>query len=88
VKEFVGDLLGSARTSVNEHIDDAFADGYNEAANVCVGILSETINGLLKQIKPGSYLSDQEQFLLSKLNELKSETESALRDFWANADSG
>jgi hypothetical protein len=60
----------------------------HKAANVCVGVLSETIDGLLKQIKSGSYLSDQEQFLLSKLNELKSQTENALSDFWANTDSG
>jgi hypothetical protein len=88
VKEFVGDLVDSVRKSASEHSDDAFADGYNDAANICVGVLSETIDGLLKQIKLGSYLSDQEQFLLSKLNELKSQTENALSDFWANTDSG
>ena len=87
MKEFVDDLLRGVRNSAHEHIDDAFADGYSEAANVCVGVLSKTIDALLKQIKPGSYLSDQEQFLLSKLNELKSQTENALSDFWANADS-
>jgi hypothetical protein len=80
-KDFVGDVL---RESANGVIDGAFVDGYDEAANICVGVLSKNIDDLLNRIKSGSYLSDQEQFLLSKLNELKSETQSELRDFFAN----
>ena len=81
VKDFMGDVL---RESANRIIDDEFAKGYSEAGNICVGVLSNNIDGLLNRIKSGSYLSDQEQSLLSKLNELKSETESELDDFWAN----
>lgn len=83
MKGFVGYLLGIVRESAKRRTDDAFAEGYSEAANVCVGVLSEAIDGLLEQIKSGNFLSDQEQFLLSKLNELKSETENALRDAWS-----
>jgi hypothetical protein len=83
VKDFVGDLL---RESAGKHYDNIFAEGYNEAANICVGVLSKHIDGLLKQIKSQNYLSNEEQFLLSRLNELKLETESELRDYWADAD--
>ena len=88
MKEFANELLTSVRKSVKEHNDDAFEDGYNEAANICVGVLSEVIDGLLKKINLDSRLSDQEQFLLSKLHEIRSEMETMLHDSCANAGSG
>lgn len=79
---FMGDLLGKVRESASHRVGDAFADGYSEAANICIGVLSRKIDDLLNQIKSGRYLSDQEQFLLSSLDGVKSDTESTLRDFW------
>ena len=59
-------------------MNDAFFDGYNTAANICVDVITKNIDELFSQINSGSFLSDQEQFLLSKLNDLKSETEEKL----------
>lgn len=62
--------------------DKVFADGYNEAANICVDVLSRRIDGLMGQIKAGRDLSSKEQLLLSALTELKSETQAELYRFW------
>ena len=51
-------------------MNDAFFDGYNTAANICVDVITKNIDELFSQINSGSFLSDQEQFLLSKLNDL------------------
>ncbi|MEV4535399.1 hypothetical protein AB0J82_16365 [Asanoa sp. NPDC049518] len=77
-----GALLGGVRRVVNDRENDAFAHGFEEAAGICLGLLSKSIEGLMDQIKSGKFLSDQEQFLLLRLNEMKSETEGHLRDFW------
>lgn len=82
MREIKDDTLNRLREADNKRIYEAFNDGYHEAANICVGILEKKIDELLSQIKSGSYLSEQEQFMLSKLNELKSETEEELRNFW------
>ncbi len=82
----VGDLFSEGfsafREGVNRSVDGHFDDGYNEAAHTCIRILSEKIDDLLHQIKSGRYLSEQEQFLLSSLNEIRLETEVALRAFY------
>ncbi|GAB2813850.1 hypothetical protein GCM10027073_52690 [Streptomyces chlorus] len=83
-KDFMRDLIDSAARGAYRPIDDAYADGFNEAAHICVSALSESINELLAQIKSGSYLSNEEQFLLSRLSQLKTEMEFGLRNFWAS----
>ena len=57
-----------------------FSEGYDEAANICMGLLSKKIDDLLSQVKAGEYLSEQEQFLLSSLHEMRAEMDAALRD--------
>ncbi|MGV9216120.1 hypothetical protein ACTFTM_30070 [Micromonospora sp. RB23] len=79
-------VLGAIRDSAAARADGAFADGYNEAANICVAALEGKIDGLMGQISANRYLSDQEQYLVASLRELKSNTERALRDFWNSAD--
>lgn len=73
-----GDLIRRVGRNL---VDGSYNSGYEEAASVCLGVLSKNIDDLMNKIKPGSYLSDQEQFLLSKLTELKSTTERDLQDF-------
>ena len=80
-KEIGNDTLKKVRESADSHMNDAFFDGYNTAANICVDVITKNIHELFSQINSGSFLSDQEQFLLSKLNDLKSETEEKLVDF-------
>jgi len=75
------DTLKKVRESADSHMNDAFFDGYNTAANICVDVITKNIDELFSQINSGSFLSDQEQFLLSKRNDLKSETEEKLVDF-------
>lgn len=77
-KEIGNDTLKKVRESADSHMNDTFFDGYNTAANICVDVITKNIDELFSQINSGSFLSDQEQFLLSKLNDLKSETEEKL----------
>ena len=67
-KEIGNDTLKKVRESADSHMNDAFFDGYNTAANICVDVITKNIHELFSQINSGSFLSDQEQFLLSKLN--------------------
>ena len=75
------DTLKKVRESADSHMNDAFFYFFNTAANICVDVITKNIDELFSQINSGSFLSDQEQFLLSKLNDLKSETEEKLVDF-------
>lgn len=88
MKEFLRDIVDDALIDVrekgNRRLNDAFNDGYNVAADICVGIITKKIDELFSQINSGSFLSEREQFLLSKLKEIKSETEEELRDFWSD----
>jgi len=68
-----------------QQIENLFADGYNKAASICIGMLSRKIDGLISQMESGPFLSEQEQFLLSSLTRMRSDTESALHDYWNNA---
>ena len=45
MKELANELLERVRKVANDHADDAFANGFDEAANICVGLLSETTEG-------------------------------------------
>ena len=87
VNDFMHDLLSTAREATIDAAKDVFIDGFEDAANICLGVLSNNIDGLLKKIKSGSYLSNEEQFLLSRLTEIKSETEEYLRNY-LNAGNG
>ena len=89
-KNVTRDLLGGVgrfaldgvRRVANEHSDASFTDGFNEAANICVEMLTKNIDELLNKIKFGNFLTEQEQFLLSRLTEMKSATEQSLFDYW------
>ncbi|MFF5447573.1 hypothetical protein [Streptomyces sp. NPDC012888] len=59
-----------------------FSEGFDEAANICVSIVAERIAELMTKIQSGSYLSTEEQFLLSRLTGLKEEMEKALHSFF------
>jgi len=88
MKDFLKDIMDDTKNGVRESGDkwmnEAFIDGYNEAADICVSIITKKIDELFSQINSGSFLSEQEQFMLSKLKELKSETEEELQVFWSS----
>lgn len=82
---FMADILGKLRESASSHVDDAFVDGYIQAANDCMQILSRSIDGLINQVQSGRYLSEHEQFLLASLTKIRSEVEAAFREFLDNS---
>jgi len=81
----VGDVgrefLGRMRSGANERLDEQFSIGFNEAANLCVDLLNQKINGLMNKITSDGSLSTPEQHLLAGLNSLKSEMEQGLYDY-------
>lgn len=78
---FSDELKSRARAIGNQRLDEEFAAGYDEAANICMGIVTNKINDLIATINSGQLLLEKEQLLLVSLNQLKSETEEALRAF-------
>lgn len=66
-----------------QRMEGIFIDGYEQAAEISMKIITKKIEELHNQISSDSFLSEREQFLLLKLEELKSETEEELRDFWS-----
>ncbi|MFD6435866.1 hypothetical protein [Streptomyces venezuelae] len=71
--------LGKAvRDGVRTAWDKEYERGYNEAANLCVGVLTGASEGLLAKMTSGGELSAQEQILYARLTELKAEMEELL----------
>lgn len=74
--------LNFARSKLLEFAEEvihSFVEkGYDEAAEICLSILSESIDELSDKDKTGKRLSDKEQFLHVQLNKLKREMERAL----------
>ncbi len=81
-RKFMQYVSNVVNESKDKAVKEIFGDGYNEAAGICVGMITKKMDELYSQISSGSFLSEQEQFLLSNLKELKSETEEKLYDFW------
>lgn len=63
-------------------LDKQFGAGYDEAADICMSLLSGKIEGLIGKISEGESLSDREQFLLSSLHKLRTEMDDALHAFF------
>ncbi len=63
---------------INSCGDDKFNDGYNTAAEVCIFPITQRIEKLHNKINNDEFLSNQEQFLLVKMIELKKEIEDNL----------
>lgn len=72
------------RDSLRRVHDDVFGDGFNEAANICIGRLTTRTDELFAQMKAGG-LSEKEQLILSELRDLKEATERDLYGFWNDA---
>lgn len=80
-EDFLRYVGGAVRKAANDHVSERFTDGFNEAANICVTMLSEKIDELMDRMKTGE-LSRPDQVLLSSLTVLKSETEQKLFRYW------
>jgi hypothetical protein len=83
--DFVNRVWGTAKSAALDVgrgvADKVFVDGYTEAANTCVGLISQKIDRLMDQIRSGQDLSAKDQYLLSKLTDLRAETEDKLRAY-------
>jgi hypothetical protein len=82
IRDTIGEALNDVRESENNRMNEEFNVGYSEAANICVGVITKKIDELFSKINSDSSLTKQEQLMLLKLKELKSETEEELRNFF------
>jgi hypothetical protein len=74
----IQELLQRFRQDVRSRELEAF----DQAANICMGVLWNQRNGLLAKIEPGRPLSEQEQLWLSSLMELEREIQTELSGYW------
>lgn len=81
LEELGENFLGGIREAADNRLDNEFFYGYDAAANICTESITKRIDELHKQINDGTFLNNQEQFLLAQLNELKREIEDRLRKF-------
>ena len=55
MRDIMDDTLNRVRESENKRMNEAFNDGYNEAADICVGIITKKIDELFSQIDSGLF---------------------------------
>lgn len=75
------EALGRVQSAAGERVDQAFEDGFNEAANLCVQVVAEAAGALSSKMATEA-LTDREQAQLARLTFLKEEIERALYGFW------
>jgi hypothetical protein len=61
---------------------DWIKDGYDSAAHVSTGLLAHRIEELHDKNRSGKRLTQQEQYLLTTLTDIKSDMERELQDAW------
>ncbi|WP_339155515.1 hypothetical protein [Actinomadura luteofluorescens] len=84
VENMAGRIVDMIREVVNGRAEDEFAAGFDEATRISLSILKKNIDGLHDKIESDS-LSDDEQFLLTRLSKIVSEMEKSLHDHWNSA---
>jgi hypothetical protein len=82
VKELARQFVDGVNRNHQARLDELFSGGFEEAARICLNILSENINDLSNKNKTASQLSAQDRHLLLMLHEIKREAEGRLRGFW------
>lgn len=80
-REFGREALGRVRNAAGERVDQAFEEGFNEAANLCVRVVAEAAAPLTAKMATEA-LTEREQAQLARLTILKDEIERALYGFW------
>ncbi|MEU7018962.1 hypothetical protein [Streptomyces sp. NPDC046385] len=71
----------AAKESVRATYRQEYELGFDDAAQTCLGVLSEAADELRAKMKTGN-LSEQEQPLLARLEELKEEMDERLQSAW------
>lgn len=70
--------VGLAGSIVAHHGGKKYEEGFNDAAHICKGAVSEVIDGMMARMKAGEFLSHQEQAVLAQLNELLTDMDKRL----------
>ncbi|MGY1551589.1 hypothetical protein ACW5CM_07355 [Microbacterium sp. A588] len=78
---FLDFFTDALRQGARSHVEDAFNSGFNTAANLAVGALSESIDNLLSKITDVGPLSDAEQLLLAQLTRTRTDIEGRLHRY-------
>ena len=78
-KGFFGELGIALRGTANERLEAAANEGFNDAATICLGVVSKKTDSMMRRIASGDRPSNEELAVLSSLHELKSEMDVALR---------
>ncbi|MEV7776697.1 hypothetical protein [Kitasatospora sp. NPDC088351] len=73
---------GFAKDVAGQTLMGFHADGYQQAADISIGVLDQQIAVLMDRMTSDNPLAGQEQFLLGKLAELRKELTQALDGFW------
>lgn len=73
--------VDGARAARDDAVGRLYGNGFNDAANVCVELLTERSDHLMGRIRAGALLTDAEQHVLAELSELKAEMERRLFAF-------
>ncbi|WP_326773019.1 hypothetical protein [Streptomyces sp. NBC_01445] len=68
-----------AKESGRAYYFSVYDRGFDEAAQTCLGVLSDAMDELLARMKSGN-LSEQEQVLYARLTELRAEMDERLRN--------
>lgn len=77
VLDFFADAV---RQGAISHVDAAYADGFNTAANIGMDAVTEQIDLLVGKISSTGPLSDGEQVLLAGLMRLRTDLDTRLRN--------
>lgn len=75
-------VLGSVRQVANDRVNAERGEGFKDAADIAMGVLTERIDTLQGKMKQSPYLTNEEQVLLSNLIELRVEIANAFDAFW------
>jgi len=77
VRENMGELSNIIINAIEEgrkrSLEDKHLYGYDLAAGICTGVIDEKINELNVRMGTGNFLSDNEQYFLGQLHEIKKE---------------
>jgi hypothetical protein len=66
----------------------AFSNGFDDAADICIGVVSGRTDAVLSQIKQGNMPASHGNLIVATLAELRSEMEAELRGYWVSDDQG
>lgn len=81
MKDLIIDAIKEGKKEAIDNVKRELSfEGYDRAADICTTALTEKVDAMYKKINAGEFLSNQEQFLLAQLNELKREIENRLHN--------